>query len=142
MLKDVISRLGAEVPDLQGRVDGGRAFTDLLRENKLPSKSVAAFVFPSGLTGEKPDVGAGVYSQMIGHRVSVALYVQSFDRTGQRAMDRLDDLINLVIRALAGWAPNNEVGVFHFIRGQMVDVGGGRVAWVLDFTINDELEVT
>lgn len=141
MIGGVITRLETEVPELAGRTDGGRAFVDLIRSKKLPARSIAAYVFPSGIQGARPDAAAGVYSQMLSHRTSVVLFVQSFDRTGSTALDRIDALLMRVIRAIAGWAPGDEVGVYRFERGQLVESGAGRLAYQLDFSIDDQMRI-
>lgn len=141
MIGDVITRIEAEVPELAGRVDGGRAFVDLIRSKKLPAQSVAAYVFPSGIQGGRPDAASGVFSQMLTHRTSVVIFVQSFDRTGSIALDKIDQFLMRVVRAVAGWAPGDEVGVHKFERGQLIESGAGRLAFQLDFSIDDQLRI-
>ncbi|MGK8234052.1 hypothetical protein ACLGGT_20415 [Roseovarius sp. MS2] len=141
MIDDVITRIEAEVPELAGRVDGGRAFVDLIRSKKLPAHSVAAYVFPSGIQGGRADAASGVYSQMLTYRTSVVIFVQSFDRTGATALDKIDQFLMRVVRALAGWAPGDEVGVHRFERGQLIESGAGRLAYQLDFSIDDQLRI-
>lgn len=141
MIADVITRIEAEVPELAGRVDGGRAFVDLIRSKKLPAQSVAAYVFPSGIQGGRPDAASGVFSQMLTHRTSVVIFVQSFDRTGSTALDKIDQFLMRVVRAVAGWAPGDEVGVHRFERGQLIESGAGRLSYQLDFSIDDQLRI-
>ncbi|WP_297772682.1 hypothetical protein [uncultured Roseovarius sp.] len=141
MIDAVIARLEAEVPELTGRVDGGRAFVDLIRSKKLPARSIAAYVFPSGIQGARADAASGAYTQMLTHRTSIVLFVQSFDRTGSTALDRIDALLMRVVRGIAGWAPGDEVGVYRFERGQLVESGAGRLAYQLDFSIDDQLRI-
>lgn len=141
MIDAVITRLGAEVPEFAGRIEGGRGFVELIRARKLPVHSIAAYVFPSGIAAARPDAAAGAYTQMLSHRVSVVLFVQSLDRTGRAALDRIDTVLDRVIRAVAGWAPGDEVGVFRFERGQLVEAGAGRLAYQLDFAIDDQMRI-
>lgn len=141
MIDAVITRLQDQVPELAGRVDGGRAFVDLIRSKKLPARSIAAYVFPSGMTGARPDAAAGAYTQMLTRRTSAVLFVQSFDRTGSTALDRIDALLMRVVRSIAGWAPGDEVGVYRFERGQLVESGAGRLAYQLDFAIDDQMRI-
>jgi hypothetical protein len=141
MIAPVMARIEAEVPELAGRVEGGRAFVELIRARKLPARSIAAYVFPSGLTGARPDAAAGAFAQMLTHRTSVVLFVQSLDRTGSTALDRIDEVLMAVVRALAGWAPGGEVGVYRFERGQLVESGAGRLAYQLDFSIDDQMRI-
>lgn len=141
MIGEVITRIEAEVPELSGRVDGGRAFVDLIRSRKAPAQSVAAYVFPSGIQGGRADAATGVYSQMLTHRTSVVIFVQSFDRTGATALDKIDQFLMRVVRAVAGWAPGDEVGVHRFERGQLIESGAGRLAYQLDFSIDDQLRI-
>jgi len=141
MIGAVMARISVQVPEFAGRVEGGRGFVELIRARKLPARSIAAYVFPSGFTGARPDAAAGAYTQMLTHRTSVVLFVQSFDRTGAAALDRIDEVLERVVRALAGWAPGDEVGVFRLERGQLVEAGAGRLAYQLDFAIDDQMRI-
>jgi len=141
MIDDIITRLEAQVDELAGRVDGGRAFVDLIRSKKAPAQSIACYVFPSGIQGARPDAATGVYTQMLTHRTSVVIFVQSFDRTGRRALERIQPFLMRVIEAIAGWAPGDEVGVHRFDRAQLVESGAGRLAYQLDFSIDDQLRI-
>ena len=141
IITDVMTRIEAQVPELGGRIDGGRAFVDLIRSKKLPAQSVAAYVFPSGIQGGRPDAASGVFSQMLTHRTSVVIFAQSFDRTGAASLDKIDQFLMRVVRAVAGWAPGDEVGVFRFERGHLVSSGAGVLAYQLDFSIDDQLRI-
>lgn len=141
MIDPVIARLEAQVPELSGRVDGGRAFLDLIRANKLPGHSLACYVFPAGIQGGKADAMAGAFTQILRYRVSVVLFLRTTGQTGKRALDRIDAFLMQVIHAVAGWAPSDEVGVFELTAANPVDIGAGRMAWQLDFNINDELRI-
>lgn len=141
MIGEIITRIETQVPELSGRVDGGRAFVDLIRSRKAPAQSVAAYVFPSGIQGGRADAATGVYSQMLTHRTSVVIFVQSFDRTGAAALDKIDQFLMRIVRAVAGWAPGDEVGVHKFERGQLIESGAGRLSYQLDFSIDDQLRI-
>jgi hypothetical protein len=57
-------------------------------------------------------------------------------------MDRIRPLIFEVITALAGWAPGDELGVFHFTRGTLVSMSKGRLVYQIEMTINDQLRIS
>ncbi|MFD1342883.1 phage tail terminator protein [Litorisediminicola beolgyonensis] len=141
MFDDVKARLEASVPDLAGRIEGAAEFSALQRDNRLPQSTVAAFVLPLGLTGGQATYATGLFAQALTRSVGVLLFFSSTDRTGERALERLEPFVDEVIAAIAGWAPADEVGVFELARAGLVSVGKGRMAYQIDFRINDQLRI-
>lgn len=142
MLGAIASRIEAAVPELARRVEGASAYTALIRANKFPASSVAAYVIPTGLRGGEADASAGLFTQMYASTVMVVIFLRSTDATGKAALDRLDAMLMDVVRAVAGWAPGGEVGVFRLNWGRLIDSSAGRLAYQLEFSIDDQLEVT
>lgn len=141
MIAEVIARLQAQVPDLAGRVEGAASFADLMRRNALPQHTPAAHVLPLGLRGGKADAASGAFTQAFDETVAVLLTVRSYDRTGAPALEDVDTLIRVIVEAVAGWAPGDEVGVFALGRGQLVNMSAGTIVYQLDFTISDQLRI-
>lgn len=142
MIAAVVTRLNATVVDLYGRVEGAAEFTDLMQRNDLPQATPAAFVLPLGLAGQQADAMAGAFTQAITETVGVVLVVRGHDRTGKRALERIDQLIRDVIAALIGWAPANEIGAFKLMRGQLIGLRAGALLYQIDFAISDQLRST
>lgn len=141
MIEAVVSRLEAQVPDLSGRVQGAAEFAALMRDGRLPPHAPAAYVLPLGLSGGAADAGAGAFTQMVAETVGVVLFFDAHDRTGARALARLQPFRDEVIAALCGWAPEGALGVFQFSRGALLSIARGRLAYQLDFQVNDQLRI-
>ena len=141
MIAAVTARLEARISELQHRVEGAAKFAELMKRGDPPVRSVSAFVLPLGITGRPGDAASGAFTQIIRETVAVVLIVQSTDRTGERAIDKIDEFVNEVIAAIAGWAPDNQVGVFELARGQLINFGPGRLAYQIEFAITDQLRI-
>ncbi len=142
MIGDVKTRLEAKVSDLAGRVQGAADFSDLLRRNQLPQVTPAAHVLGLGMTGGRGESVSGLYTQIFDQVIGVVLTIRSHSATGDRVLDDAEALIRAVVAALVGWAPNDEVGVFRLVRGNLVSMQAGTLVYQLDFTITDQLRIT
>ncbi|WP_322895179.1 MULTISPECIES: hypothetical protein [unclassified Yoonia] len=141
MIEAVITRLKAEVPFLQQRVDGAAQFTELVASGKLAPVTPAAHVIPVGLRGGNPDVASGLFRQLFTQTVAVALTLRGQDPNGRRALQGLDAHLMEIITALAGWAPDDEVGVFRFVSGRVALISRGDFVYELTFSIEDQLRI-
>lgn len=141
MIDAVITRLKDRVPDLGGRIEGAAELAALTRSGSYPH-SLGALVVPAGLRGGAANIGAGLFQQDFAEAVSVVLVVQATDRTGVRALKNLRPLIMAVAEAIAGWAPDDTVGVFELTDGRTASFLDGRLVYQINFTINDELRIT
>ena len=50
-------------------------------------------------------------------------------------------LIRQVLDAVAGWGPDDAVGVFELARGSLLHNRDGRLVYQLDFAIDDQLRI-
>ncbi|MDE4175799.1 hypothetical protein PXK01_16675 [Phaeobacter sp. PT47_59] len=141
MLDAIVARLNDQVPDLDRRVEPIADLVEMMRANRLPEQATAT-VAPAGIKGGKPNDGTGVFTQVLGRGYSVLLIARSTDKTGRKALDRIDPLITDVAGALAGWAPQPGIGVFQVDRGRLLSITKGRLLYELVFSINTELRVT
>lgn len=141
MIEAVISRLEERVPDLAGRTAGATELADLMKRNALPQQTPAAYVLPLGLTGGRESAAAGMYVQEISEAVGVVLTIRSHDRTGQKALATARTLIMAISSALAGWAPDDQTGVFRLRQGRIVDMSAGTFVYQIDFSITDQLRI-
>ena len=46
-----------------------------------------------------------------------------------------------LIEAIVGWAPENSVGVFRFVRAELVSSSQGTFIYQIDFAIADQLRI-
>lgn len=141
VIADVIARLEDQVTGLRS-VEGVADFTTLLKQNALPQQTPAAHVVPTGIRGGKPETATGVFTQPTSEAVAVILTVRSNDQAGERALEAVDALIESTIAALAGWAPNDELGVFQLERGSVMNMSAGALVYQLEFSIADQLRIT
>lgn len=142
MIAQVRTRLDAQVSALTGRVHGAADFSDLLRRNQLPQVTPAAHVLGLGMTGGRGESSAGLYTQIFDQVIGVVLTIRSHSATGDRVLDDAEALIRAVLEAVAGWSPNDEIGVFRLVRGNLVSMQAGTLVYQLDFTITDQLRIT
>lgn len=141
----VIARLGSQVGDLAGRIQGAAELTDLVNKNALPQVTPAAFVVPLGLIPrDQGDAGTGAFLQMVDEHVGVVLAVRvTGDPTGGRGLPAVGDLATAIIKALAGWEPDDDaIGVFRLVRAALVGMNAGLITYQIDFAIQTQLRIT
>lgn len=141
----VIDRLKERVPALAGRVEGALDFAQLLASGQLPATTPAANVMPFGLQGGRADASAGAFRQEYTDNVAVLLTLRTAGggAGGQidRARDMLGELVIAVLRAIAGWAPGEEIGVLRLTRGALITARRGVLVYQIDFAIDDQLRI-
>lgn len=140
-IDQVIDRIKATCPGLSARVEGAAALAALMRSNALPQVTPAAHVVPLGLTAGRAETATGAYRQDIESLVGVLITLRTAGRTGGEALPDLDDLLQDVIGALAGWGPTEAMGVFRLARGQLVTMAAGTLVYQLDFALPDQLRI-
>lgn len=141
MLKAVETRLQEALPQLSGRVGTAAQLADLMARNALPQQTPAAYVLPLGFRGGRPSAMAGAYTQPLEEVVGIVLTIRSHDRTGERALEDLRELLMAIMTAIAGWKPAEAVGAFVFQRGQVMAMAAGTVTYQLDFLIPTQLRI-
>lgn len=142
MLSDaVIQRLKDRVACLSGRVEGAANLVQLMQQNQLPQHTPAANVIASGLQGGQAQAGAGLFTQAVDETVSVFLTFRNVQGKGERALDLFDQARTGVIEALCGWAPDDTVGVFRLVRGQVVNMTAGTLVYQIDVAVGDQLRI-
>ena len=73
--------------------------------------------------------------------VSVVLTLRTYDRAAGDDLPELHELIQAVLQAVAGWGPDESVGVFELARGSLIHNRDGRLVYQLDFAIDDQLRI-
>ncbi|MGB3407090.1 MAG: hypothetical protein WBA67_06310 [Jannaschia sp.] len=141
LVSDVAARLKAEVPALGGRVEGARELSELMRSGQLPEAAVSANVLPLGLRGRRADAATGAFTQIVGRTISVLITMRTYGADFDRTEATVEDLIAAVCEAICGWAPDDQVGVFELLRGDLVGMRAGTLIYQIDFTINDQLRI-
>lgn len=142
MLTDeMITRIEATVPALDGRAKEAADLAELVRRKALPQAPATAFVLPLGLRPRSEgDAATGGFTQMLDETVGVLLVVRSAgDATGAKALPQIGDLVDALISAIAGWGPDAAIGVFRVARGQLLSAEAGAVMYQLDFSIQTQV---
>lgn len=142
MLTDeMITRIEATVPALNGRAKEAADLAELVRRKALPQAPATAFVLPLGLRPRsEADAAAGGFTQMLDETVGVLLVVRAAgDATGAKALPQIGELIDALIAAIAGWGPDTAIGVFRVARGQLLSAEAGAVMYQLDFSIQTQV---
>lgn len=142
MIDALSDRLTARVPDLAGRIDGAAEFADLMQTKRLPASGVRAYVLPLGLAGLAADAASGIFRQSVRRAIAVVLLTRSVDAAGERALSRLSPLVDEIVGAVAGWAPDDETGVFELSRANIIPTDSGLLGYQVEFTIEDQLRIT
>jgi hypothetical protein len=141
LIAEVIARIEDQVVGLAGRTEGAAQFADLMARKALPQVTPAAHVLPLGLQGGQVQAAAGLFVQSIEEVIAVVLTFRSHERTGSASLAPLDQVIHAVIDALAGWGPENAVGVFALRRGAVISMAAGTIVYQLEFSISDQLRI-
>lgn len=138
-LAPVITRIESLVPALAGRVRETEDYVGLLRMKSMTSATGGAYVMPAGLRGGKAQASTGAFIQDVDEVIAVVILVPAPNKGFGRPGDKITDLIRGAIEAVAGWAPDDAVGVFQVLRGAMINLGDAVLAYQLDFSISDQV---
>lgn len=142
MLAEVKTRLETRVPKLAGRIDGAAEFDRLVTSKQAPAAPMSAFLVPTGLQGQAPDVAAGIYRQPVRESFAVILVFRTNSATGDRALSEIRDRVMDVVHALCGWAPTGQPGGFQLLRAALLTFQRGTAFYQIDLAINDQLRIT
>ena len=141
IVNTVADRLKAEVPAF-GAVELVADLAVLVKENALPQQDVSAFVVDLGFDDRDRFSASGIYTQMIATTIGVIVCVKSYgDAAGASKLPMLDQLVKAVINALAGWAPDDVVGVFELRRGRLQSIMSGLMIYQVEFALTDQLRI-
>ncbi len=142
LVNDVIAKLDNDVSELTGRIFGAADFSMLIATNALPLVTPAAFVLPLGFDASANARMSGMHSQQRTERIGVVLLVGSAaDATGAESLTAVDELVDRVTLALAGWKPaSGDIG-FDVLRGRMLDLREGLCFYQIDFSTQRLLRV-
>jgi hypothetical protein len=140
---DVITaRLVAALPALAGRVGTTLQLSEAMRTSTLGQVDFSAYLLTLALRGGAASASTGVFSQRLDRMLSVLLVRRAIgDPLGEQVTDAFAVDIEAAICAIAGWAPDEAIGVFQLDRGELVSVAGGVATFQLDFSLNDQLRI-
>lgn len=141
MIAELKARLEAQVPRLAGRIEGAADLSELSRKGAWPQHTPAAHVLPLGLQGRGAHAAAGLFTQITREMIAVVLTLRTYDRTAGDDLPELDELIQAVLVAVAGWGPDESMGVFELARGSLLHNRDGVLVYQLDFAIDDQLRI-
>lgn len=139
---EVSARIEAQVPSLNARVEGLAELSLLMAANEVPQVTPCAFVIPLGLDGSEQLDATSVHSQIVTEQVGVIVVVDYAGvNHGAEALPELSQLIDELVRAIAGWTPDEATTNFALRRGRLLDSRQGSVFYQLDFSIQSLLRI-
>ena len=142
-LEAVTRRIADKVPELAGRLKNAADFAQVIETNQVPQVTPAAFVLPGGMSGGAAEAGAGLFVQSFRETVSVVLMVRSAaDPTSARAIDAATPLARALVKSVAGWGPDDAIGIFTLGRAELVGATRGVLTFQIDFELDDQLRIT
>lgn len=143
LVSAVRDRIEQEIEVLEKRVQGAVDLAQLIARGGLPNVTPWCFVLPLGTRSRSEgDASSGVFAQMVDETVAVLLVVGAQgDVTGAKAIPTLDELIDAITQAIAGWSPEGAIGDFRFARGALLSINNGLVMYQLDFALQDQLRI-
>lgn len=141
MIQVVVDRLKANVPELGDRVEGALELVKLVQDGRYPH-SKGAMVVPAGLRGGVAEVSTGMFQQNYAEAISVIVVARATDRAGEKALKDLQPLIMQIVETIAGWAPDETVGVFELVDGRLASFVNSQVIYQVNFSINNELRIS
>ena len=59
-----------------------------------------------------------------------------------KAVASLVPLARATINAVAGWAPDDAIGVFRLVQAELIGASGGALIFEIDFALDDQLRIT
>ena len=140
LVADVITKIDADVPSLSGRVRAAEDYTALLQMKGISSAQGGAYVMPSGMRGGSVNAATGVFVQDVDEVIAVVILVPAERGLGQRGTT-IDTLKKQVIEAICGWVPDDTSGPFQLVRGAMINLGSGVLAFQIEFSVPDQLRI-
>lgn len=143
LVDDLIARLEAGVAPLAGRIHGAAELSELVKRQALPQSPVFAFVLPLGLSARgEGECMTGGFIQQFDATLAVVLGVRAAgDPSGSRALPTIDELIEGALSAVCGRGPDDAIGVWRLMRGELLSAADGVVLYQLDFGLRDELRI-
>lgn len=135
------ARLGTQVPELAGRTAGAADLSRLMAQGSYPQVTPFAHVIPGGIDAQASEGITGVHGQLLRRQVVVMLTVRSHDATGARALERIEELIDAVVLALAGWTPEPGGWAFDLVSCRTAAAVAGTFVYELTFALTDLLRI-
>jgi hypothetical protein len=141
LIEALIERLKDRVPDFSHRVEGALNLAELMAQGALPQATPAANVISVGMQGGSVDAASELFCQTYEEVLGVMLTFRNNTPVGKKAFERIEEIKRAVIEAVAGWAPEDTVGVFRLARGNIVNFSAGTLVYQIDFAIGDQLRI-
>ena len=136
----VIARLKTRVPALRS-VEPAADMMALMAKNALPANTPAAHVVPAGLRGGAGESISNAFTQEITESLGVVVTFRNVDAVGKRGLDQADAIIDAILAALSGWAPQGVSGVCSLTRGAVLKMEATTMVYLLEFAIPYQLRI-
>lgn len=140
LVQDTITRIGERVAPLAGRIRYAEDYQALLQMAGISSAQGGAYVMPSGIRGGRVESATGVFTQIVDEVIAVVILVPAERGLGRQGAT-VESLKQEVIQALCGWVPDEAIGPFQLVRGAMINLGQGSLAFQIEFSVPDQLRI-
>lgn len=141
-LEDIKARIEDRVDALAGRIEDAARFDVLMQAGQAPQNTPAAFILPGPIVGGRTQAMTGMFVQDFRETAIVALFVRATDNPrGDKAIAGLTPLARALVEAVAGWGPEDAVGVFVLDQAEFVGSSQGALVYELRFGIDDQLRI-
>ncbi len=124
-----------------GRIGVAADLQALIRNGTAGQPVLRAHVIASALLGRQPAAAAGAYVQSVERGVTILFTLPATDGTGAGKADQLEQLVSDTVAAVAGWRHPEMPGAFRLMRGDLLSMQGGTIAYKLDFAALDQLRI-
>lgn len=144
----VAARLVAVLPELTNRVGSAAQFSAAWNGGTLGQVPFSAYLLGLGFQGAEADIMDNIYRQSLDRALGVVLVRRALaDPLGTKVADAFADDTEKVLRAIAGWSPEDAdgeptIGTFVARRGALISLSGGVATFQIDFTLNTQLRIT
>jgi hypothetical protein len=141
LIDDLKNHIETTINTLSNRVQTAADLSELVRTKQLPSSPQTVFVLPLGLRALSPaEVSANSFEQMLVETFGILIVVRNQnDATGGKALHPIETIVDALIANIAGWTPDDTIGVFSIARGQLISAAAGLVMYQLDFSIQTQV---
>ena len=141
-IDDLITRLKAEVPEFQGRVEGAAELAALVKDGRAPNRTPSAYVLPLGLVATPATTATGVHRQLFTETFGVVIVLTvANDATGAKGLPKINLLRDAVIQKLAGWQPTGAFEAISLRRAVLKSMVKGTITLQVDFNTDDYLRI-
>ena len=136
-LSPVIAELRRRCPTFSKRVYGAAEFVAI--DTSTVMQMPCAFVLPLGESAEQFQLNTN-YRQGVEQSFGVVVYVaNAADEVGLVAYDKVEEIKDELMRAIAGWCPTDDVDEVIYEGASILDLNRARLAVQFEFNVSYDI---